>query len=72
LRRYNVDIIGEKFSSWKIFATYYTGHFLKVFKILSNKLSGKELFNDKEIERDDEKDQNKKLFASNIICFLRK
>ncbi|NQU99371.1 MAG: methyltransferase domain-containing protein [Parcubacteria group bacterium] len=70
LRRYEEKTLSDKFNGWKLIKTYYTGHFSKVIKVLLNTLA--KLFDDKEIERQDRKKNNKKFGATNIICFLEK
>lgn len=70
LRRYNLDIIKNKFSGWKIFSTYYTGHFMKVFKSLFNLIFKK--FDEKKIEQQDQLKEKSRFSANNIICFLKR
>jgi ubiquinone/menaquinone biosynthesis C-methylase UbiE len=72
LRRYNKAILVKKFNNFKLKNTYYTGHTTKVFKVLSNILMRREVFNNTNIEKEDRKKSNKKWFASNIICFFEK
>lgn len=71
LRRYNELILVKKFNNFKLKQTCYTGHTIKVLKVLFNILTRKETFNNGIIEKEDRKKINKKWFASNIICFLR-
>ena len=72
LRRYNKEILINKFNKFKLKNTYYTGHTAKVVKVLANMLIKKELFSATNIENEDSKNSNKKWFASNIICFFRR
>jgi len=72
LRRYNQEILVSKFNKFKLKNTYYTGHTAKLVKVLINMLVKKELFSTTNIENEDSKNSNKKWFASNIICFLKK
>ena len=72
LRRYSEDILINKFHRFTLVKKYYTGHSKKVFKVLCNILLRKNVFNDYEIEKEDEKKQDNKLFASNIICFFKR
>ena len=72
LRRYNQEILINKFNNFKLNNTYYTGHTAKVVKVLANMLVKKELFSATNIENEDSKNSNKKWFASNIICFFER
>lgn len=72
LRRYNQEILINKFNNFKLKNTYYTGHTAKVIKVLANMLVKKELFSTNNIEKEDSKNSNKKWFASNIICFFER
>lgn len=72
LRRYNQEILINKFNNFKLKNTYYTGHTAKVVKVLANMLVKKELFSTHNIEKEDSKNSNKKWFASNIICFFER
>ena len=72
LRRYNEPILVKKFNDFKLKQTYYTGHTMKVVKVLFNILMRKEIFNNAIIEKKDRKKINKKWFASNIICFFER
>ncbi len=72
LRRYNKEILIKKFNNFKLKNTYYTGHTSKVIKVLLNILLKKELFSNANIEKSDSRHYNKKLFASNIICFFER
>jgi len=68
LRRYDDETIQRKFKNWTLGCTYYTGHTAKVVKTLINMLHP--VFDAQQIENDDSSFENKKWFASNIICFL--
>lgn len=70
LRRYSKEDLNVKFTRNKIYKVLYTGHTLKVIKIILNKLT--HLFDEQEIEYSDLKKENNKLFSSNIISFMRK
>lgn len=72
LRRYNQEILVNKFNKFKLKNTYYTGHTAKVVKVLANMLVKKDLFSTTNIEKEDSKNSNKKWFASNIICFFER
>lgn len=70
LRRYDEDTLKEKFKEWRIKSIYYTGHTVKVLKTLTNKIS--KIFSDLNIEKQDTIREKKKIWASNIICFMKK
>jgi ubiquinone/menaquinone biosynthesis C-methylase UbiE len=72
LRRYNKEILINKFNKFHLKNTYYTGHTAKVVRVLANMLVKKELFSAINIEKEDSKNSNKKWFASNIIVFFNK
>lgn len=72
LRRYNYEILVSKFNKFNLKNTYYTGHTVKVVKVLINMLVKKELFSATNIENEDSNNSNKKYFASNIICFFER
>ena len=70
LRRYDKKSIQTRFPDWEIVATYYTGHFKKVMKTLLNLII--KIFDEKEMEREDE-DKSLSIYSStNITCFLEK
>ena len=68
LRRYDEGSMQRKFSNWKMQRIYYTGHTIKVLKIIINLLFP--VFDLQQIEKDDARLENGKWMASNIICFL--
>ena len=70
LRRYTKEMLIKRFEGWKLLNTYYTGHTYKVIKTLINKILP--VFNLIEIEKEDEKYVNRRLFASNICVLFRK
>lgn len=70
LRRYNQEILVEKFSNWNLLSTYYTGHSKKVFKTIANIFV--KMFDESIIEADDSKKVFDKWWASNIICFFKR
>ena len=73
LRRYDEKNIYMKFSNYgfTIIKNYYTGHTMKIIKILINKIF-KNTFSYKEIEINDRKKEDIKVFSSNIISILKK
>jgi len=73
LRRYDEKILLNKFSKfrYRIKRVYYSGHFLKVFKLLFNNFIWK-IFDLKEIEDQDRKLENKKCGASNICIIFER
>ncbi len=70
LRRYTKELLVERFYHWKVRHVYYTGHTVKVAKTLINFILP--IFDAKEIEEGDEKNMQKKLFASNISIVFQK
>lgn len=70
LRRYDEEILLSKFSCFRLVQSYYTGHFAKVFMTLFNMVF--HIFNKKYIENIDRQKIANKLWASNIICFLKR
>lgn len=71
LRRYSRESLRDKFHGWNLVKVYYTGHFKKVVKVLVNNMLAK-LFDDRQIEREDELRENQKWGASNIcVIFSR-
>lgn len=71
LRRYDLEILQKKFNKWKVIKTYYTGHFLKVIRVIINIFF--KLFNEYNIEQEDREKENIKCGASNLcVLFIRK
>lgn len=71
LRRYSEAILAQKFDSWNIKRTYYTGHTAKVFKTLANQFI-RPVFNDRAIEQLDRKKEQQERNSSNLICLLQR
>lgn len=71
LRRYSLEILQSKFSSWKICKVRYTGHVEKVIKVIINMIFG-HVFDEKEIENTDMIRSQSRLFASNISVIFQK
>ncbi|MDD4902597.1 MAG: methyltransferase domain-containing protein [Patescibacteria group bacterium] len=72
LRRYDEKILTNKLKDFKLIKTYYTGHSKKVLKALINHFLKKIIFNELKMEKEDEKKENRVIFASNIICFFKR
>lgn len=70
LRRYTKEILSECFRGWKILQVSYSGHTWKVVKTLVNLIAP--IFNEQEIEAEDERHEKEKMFASNISIIFRK
>ncbi len=70
LRRYDERILINKFSNWKLIKTYYPGHFEKVVRTLFSIIV--KSCNYEKIEEKDRLKEEKKIGASNIICFFEK
>lgn len=70
LRRYDKEILTEKFIGWNLINDYYTGHFIKVIKTLVNLFFP--VFNTEKIENQDANEINDIKGASNIITFFKK
>lgn len=70
LRRYTKEMLLSKFKEWKLLRLDYSGHTRKVIKTLVNLVLP--IFNEDEIEQEDELVSSRKLFASNISVLLRK
>jgi ubiquinone/menaquinone biosynthesis C-methylase UbiE len=70
LRRYDKDEIKQKFQNWEEISCYYTGHMIKVIKVMTNRFV--KLFNEKDIEKKDNKKENIRSGSSNICMFFRK
>lgn len=70
LRRYTREMLMKRFSGWKLLKTYYTGHTRKVIKTLINRI--RPTFSANEIEKEDEKYIDRKIFASNICVIFQK
>ena len=68
LRRYSSKVLQKKFIQWRMINHYYTGHFIKVAKVLINSLV--KVFNEEKTELIDKKKENMKWGASNIITFF--
>lgn len=68
LRRYTELSLKSKLVNFQIIKTYYTGHFWKVIKTMMNMLL--KSFDTKDIEKEDEKKENTRWGASNIVCFF--
>ena len=69
LRRYTKEMLVKRFSGWKLVDFYYTGHTMKVVKTFINIIIS--LFDEKKIEKEDEKFVKRKIFASNISVIFR-
>jgi len=70
LRRYDEKDFLSKFPQWDLQKTFYTGHFAKVLKSLVNMIF--KVFDEKKIEKQDRKTENKRYGASNIVGFLER
>ncbi len=70
LRRYDKRKFENRFKGWDMKRIYYTGHTKKVIKTLINMI--RKVFDNQKIEIDDAKKEDKVLWASNIICFMKK
>lgn len=68
LRRYDEKSLKKKFTMLKLKKIYYTGHLLKVIKIITNLFFP--IFNNTTIEKEDQKKESFKYGASNIIGFF--
>ena len=70
LRRYDEDIIKEKFLKWDVSKVYYTGHVKKVIKTIMNIL--KFNFNEDLMEEEDWSMRYKRNGSSNIVVIMGK
>ena len=70
LRRYDAKSVAKKFDGWPLTKVYYTGHTMKVVKVLANYF--RPIFDQKKIEKEDERKSKIKLWASNICVILKK
>ncbi len=70
LRRYDEKSLSEAFAGWELAKTYYTGHYAKVAKTLSNTVMPR--FSEDRIEAGDRLKETKRWGASNIICMFRR
>ena len=70
LRRYDKRILKKNFSGWEIRKVYYTGHFLKVIKTISNLLFN--IFDKDKIEKEDQDRENIEKGASNICVIMKR
>ena len=70
LRRYNQENLVNKFPRWRLCNAYYSGHSMKVLKVIANRIV--HAFDDEAIEAEDEKKQDQKWWSSNIICTFSK
>lgn len=70
LRRYDVKSLTVKFSGWNFVRIYYSGHFIKVIKVLINLLV--KIFDEAKMEHNDREKDNKKWGASNIIVVFNR
>lgn len=70
LRRYDNVSLERKFSTFKLKKMYFTGHPLKVAKVIINMII--KIFNEKETENEDAKKDNNILWSSNLIAFFTK
>lgn len=70
LRRYTIQILRQRFSGWKTKRTYYSGHTAKVVKTMINMV--RPVFNEEQLERNDQKQSAKALFSSNICVLFNK
>lgn len=70
LRRYDDVSLKTKFRSFQIKRCYFTGHPLKVIKVIINMII--KIFDEKTMEEKDAKLENIKRWSSNLIAFLYK
>lgn len=70
LRRYDENSFKKKFIELKLKKVYYTGHLSKVLKIITNLFFP--IFDEEEVEAEDQKQDSFKFGASNIIGFFSK
>lgn len=68
LRRYDEKLLRIKFDGLQLKKTYYTGHPIKVMKVVINSIF--KIFDEKKIEEEDTKFNNTKLWSSNLIAFF--
>lgn len=67
LRRYDEASLRNKLNGLQIKKVYFTGHPFKVIKVVINSIV--KIFDEKKIEEEDIKLNNKKLWSSNLIAF---
>lgn len=70
LRRYDDDSLKDKFHGFKMIRTYFTGHKIKVIKVIVNMVI--KIFDEKEMEVEDAKFAGTRRWSSNIIAFFIK
>jgi len=70
LRRYDEQKLLTKFKNWNKLKTYYTGHFMKVLKVLINLIV--KLFDEEKIEQNDAKKDFKPWGANNISVMFNR
>jgi ubiquinone/menaquinone biosynthesis C-methylase UbiE/uncharacterized protein YbaR (Trm112 family) len=70
LRRYTKEMLVSRFSEWQLLGVYYTGHTMKVLKTFINMLV--RVFDEEQMEQEDEKYIDVKYHASNISVLFRK
>lgn len=68
LRRYDEILLKRKFSGLQIMKTYFTGHPIKVIKVVINAIV--KIFDESKIEDEDMKLDHSKLWSSNLIAFF--
>lgn len=70
LRRYDDVSLRKKFSGFSLKQVYFTGHIHKVIKVIVNMIV--KIFDEKRMEIEDAKSENRKFWASNVIAFFYK
>lgn len=70
LRRYDRVSLKCKFSDFSLKRIYFTGHPLKVLRVIVNMMI--KIFGEEAIEEEDRRKDNVMLWSSNLIAFLKK
>lgn len=70
LRRYDMGSIRRKFPDFSIKRMYFTGHILKVVKVVINLFA--KIYDEETIEEKDSKKDDQIMWSSNLIAFLNK
>lgn len=70
LRRYDVTSLKSKFPDFSLKRVYFTGHPLKVFKVVINMII--KVFDEKATEEKDSQKDNIIMWSSNLIAFFTK